>query len=159
MLVFCQCFKQDLCFVDHKVCFCLCCLFLLFLCADQIVFLKARVAAARDWGKPCVCFELFIHPLSAAVGAAGICLTLHCTYQLLDAWPKPTPALWDPWPNLQASLCRGDLAVHHGIPLWLPAQLFTGRGKWESWEHWSRPGSCFPLQISAGFTPVFNRCK
>lgn len=111
MPVFCQCFKQELCFVELEVCLCLCCLFPLSLCAGKIVFLKTRVAAARDWGKPCICFVLFIHPLSAAVGAVGICLTLRCTYQLLDAWPKPTPTLWGHWPNLLASLCQGDLAV------------------------------------------------
>lgn len=106
------------------MCLCPCCLFLLSLYADEIVFLKTRVAAARDWGKPRVGFDLCIHPLSAAVGAAGICLILHRTYQLLDAWPKPAPSLLGPL----AKPC--GLAVPKGS-----SRPVAAPGKQESWEH------------------------
>lgn len=39
------------------------------LVADKTAFLKKGVAAAGDWGKSCVGFDLYIHPLSAMVGS------------------------------------------------------------------------------------------
>lgn len=124
MLAPCQCFKQDLCFVHLQVCLCLCCFFLLSLYADETLFLKTKVATARDWGEPRVSFDPYIHPLSAMVGATGICLTLHRTYQLLDAWPKPGPSLLGP-----LAKPRG-LALPRGS-----SHPAVAPSKQESWEH------------------------
>lgn len=147
MLGSCQCSKQELCFVHPKVCLSSCCFFLLSLYEDKIIFLKIRVASATDWGKPHVSSNLGIHHLSAPAGVTRACLTLHHTYQLLEAWPSQPLAFWSSWPNLVALLCWGDLPVL----LQLPVSRKAGGTELASIS--------LPVNSLSWIYPDFYRCK